>query len=622
LTEARGAVFVSHASEDADAARRLCESLRAAGIEVWLDQSELRGGDTWDTMIRGQIRGCTLFLALISTHTRARSEGYFRLEWKLAIDRSYHIASDRPFLLPVAIDETCEADARVPDRFREVQWTYAPRGEVAQGFVDGVRQMLDAAAGISSGGAPAEAGIWSDSLPEKSLAVMPFANLSPDPDNEYFSDGLAEEVLSALSGTPALRVAARSSSFYFKGRATELHEIARRLRVAHIVEGSVRRAGNRVRVTAQLVDVRNGFQLWSERYDREMADVFEIQDEIARAIAGRLKVALLTGTHRPTANMEAYELYLRGQYELHRRTPISTHEAIQHLERCIALDPDYALAHAGLVSCYGLWIAAFPGGSLSLAAAQARAKVATEKAMQLAPELWECNYSRALYSLYFEGNWSEVERYLKRALEINPRAPMVNAHYAALNSVVGREAETIRYVEAACKLDPLAPVVYALGAAGMLILGKFAEAETLARHALGLQPDHGLALSRHALALSGLERHEEAVPVMERAVSIYRTPHFIGMLGLVYARAGRDEDARRLGEELADHAARGETRTLIAQLAIAIGSNDRKGIRTAFAAVAEDAPQIYQIQLACGPFLQPYRSDPEVDRLHRRLYGW
>jgi len=619
MTEARGAVFVSHASEDAEAAHRLCDSLRAAGIEVWLDQSELRGGDAWDTMIRERIRGCALFMALISSHTRARLEGYFRLEWKLAIDRSYHIASERPFLLPVAIDETPESDARVPDRFREVQWTHTPRGEASPEFVERLRRMLDAVGGVIEESAPSKTAVWSDVVPEKSLAVMPFANLSADPENEYFSDGLAEEILNALSGIAQLRVAARTSSFYFKGRNTNLQEIARNLRVAHIVEGSVRRVANRVRVTAKLIDVRNGFQLWSERYERELADVFEIQDEIARAITGRLKVALLSGTRRPTSNMEAYDLYLQGHHLLIQRSLTSFPMAVQYFERCIALDPDYALAHAGLVACYGN----MPfRGSMSHAAAQARAQTAVKKAMELAPELWECNYARALYSLYFEGNWGEAERYFKRALEINPRAPMANAHYATLHSLLRREAETVSHVEAACRLDPLAAMVHALGSFAMLNLDKPAEAEALARHALELQPDHLFALNRHSFALSALGRHDEAVAAMERHVAVLRTPMSVGMLGLVYGRARRPEDAWPLLQELEERAARGEFGFAIGRLALELGCNDSERICMALAAAVAEAAQGLHIKLACGPFIEPYRSDPEIDRLHRKMYGW
>jgi len=616
---ATGAVFLSYASEDGAAAERIAAALRAAGIEVWFDKSELRGGDAWDRQIRKQIHDCALFVPVISASSDARREGYFRREWRLAVERAGDMSERVAFLVPVVIDDTSESRADVPDRFREVQWTRLTAGETPPEFLAGVRRMLAGPAAVTGATAPAEARVSSESAPEKSLAVMPFANLSPDPENEYFSDGLAEEILNALSGLTELRVAARRSSFYFKGRATDPQEIARRLRVAHIVEGSVRRSGNRVRVMAQLVDLRNGFQLWSERYDRELADVFEIQDEIARAIAGRLKVALLTGARRPTANLEAYEQYLQGHHHVNQRTPSSLRAAIQRFERCIALDSEYALAHAALTQCYALsaWWA-----MQSYADARPRAHAAASKAMEIAPELCECNQSQGLYSMAFECNWREAGRHFKRALEINPREPMVHVQHAQLSAVLGREAEAMAHAEAACKLDPLAPVMHAMGSFVMAVLERFAEAEALARQALELQPDHGLALVRHAFAASGLGRHEEAISEMERAVSLYRTPIATGELGLFYGRAGRHEDARRLLQELDDRAARGEFTVSVARLLLELGSNQPERVRDAFTAALADGIPAYIIRMLSGPFLQPYRRDPEVDRLHRKLYGW
>jgi eukaryotic-like serine/threonine-protein kinase len=199
---------------------------------------------------------------------------------------------------------------------------------------------------------------------------------------------------------------------------------------------------------------------------------------------------------------------------------------------------------------------------------------------------------------------------------------MVNAHCAAFHSVVRREAETARYVEAACKLDPLAPIVHAMGSFAMATLGKFAEGEALARHALELQPDHLWALQRHGFALSGLERHEEAVATLEAVVARSRTPIFTGVLGLAYARASRHEEARRLLQELEDRAARGEFSVGIARLALELGSNDCERVRAAFTTALADGAGAYHIKVACGPFIEPYRSDPEVDRVHRKLYGW
>src|SRR5215471_7137741 len=189
---------------------------------------------------------------------------------------------------------------------------------------------------------------------ERSIAVLPFTSLSSDQENEYFGDGLAEEILNALSHIPELHVAARSSAFSFKNKGVSVSEIAERLRVATVLEGSVRRAADRLRITVQLVDAKTGYHLWSERYDRRLSDVFEIQDEIAGAIAQRLRVTLGSVDTRATANVEAYELYLRGRYQWHQRSPTTMRTAIKDFEQSSKLDPNNALAFAGLADCYAI----------------------------------------------------------------------------------------------------------------------------------------------------------------------------------------------------------------------------------------------------------------------------
>ena len=327
------AVFLSYASDDAEIAERICASLRAAGIEVWFDQNALRSGDAWDQKIRREIRDCTLFIPIVSRSTQARSEGYFRLEWHLADQRSHLIARSRAFLLPVCIDSTSEADAEVPDSFTSVQWTRLPDGNVPPAFAERVARLLAqddhtppprprpasfqtvtgsgslpgrpvrtrlgllllaalAATGISYVAmnrllpgrhelAPAPTSVpvatidaaARSTIPEKSIAVLPFADMSERKDQEYLSDGMTEEIIDLLVKVPELRVPARTSSFYFKGKSEDISTIARRLAVAHILEGSVRKSGNRLRVTAQLVRADTGYQLWSETYDRDLKDV-------------------------------------------------------------------------------------------------------------------------------------------------------------------------------------------------------------------------------------------------------------------------------------------------------------------------------------------------------------
>ena len=416
MTEPSHAVFLSYASQDAQAARRICEALRAAGIEVWFDQSELRGGDAWDRQIRGQIRDCGLFAPIISQHTHARLEGYFRREWRLAIERAGDMAESKAFLVPIVIDGTSERDPSVPEKFRELQWTRLPDGEVQSAFIQRVQQLLSslgrdalpnpspmlgrvspsmqttvstrphggtkralllAAAVVISGtlayfaieefwmskhralppaAMPAGSAPAAFAPPPHSIAVLPFVNMSGDKDQEYFSDGLSEELLNSLARINELQVAARTSSFYFKGEHADLATIAHKLNVASVLEGSVRRSGHTVRVTAQLNNAVTGFHLWSQTYDRDLGDVLKLQTEIADAVTTALKITLLGGAAEKvqlggTQNPAAFDAYLRG-LRLARMPPggqaaiDECREPVDAFSEAIARDPNYALAYA------------------------------------------------------------------------------------------------------------------------------------------------------------------------------------------------------------------------------------------------------------------------------------
>ncbi len=452
-----------------------------------------------------------------------------------------------------------------------------------------------------------------------SVAVLPFQNLSADPENEYFSEGLAEEILNALSQVEGLNVAARTSSFYFKGRATDMSEIAGKLRVANVLEGSVRRSGNRVRVTVQLVDVKNGFHLWSERYDRQMEDIFEVQDEIARAITEKLKVTLGGGAKRPTKNVEAYELYLKGLYHWHQRSPSTLRVAMQCFEQAIKLDPQYALAYAGLADCYGIlrfygWVSAEDG--------RPPAHAAMTQAVKLAPSLGEVNFSRAFYAFYFERAWREAGPHFERAVAINPRSSLAQVYFALFLTAAGRMEEAVKHATLASQLDPLSPIVHCLESSTLLSMGRFAEAERLARKALELQPDYLFGRWVRGLALSGLGRNEEAIESLDRAATLSRAPIFVGLLGFGYGRAGRMEDANRLLRELEDRGSRGEYVPAFAPLTIYLGQGDVSAIRRTLAnAIEETAPPL-TLRVTCGQFLEEFRSDPEIDRLHVEMFGW
>jgi len=295
-----GAVFLSYASQDVEAAQRICDALRATGIEVWFDKNEPRGGEAWDRHITRQIKECALFVPVISAHTDGRSEGYFRREWRVAVERMRDMADDQAFLLPVVIDSTGEDVARVPDRFREFQWLRLPGGETAPAAINRIRRLLSPAEPLSTArqagthsvreahGAhgrkkprwlrPALFGLAlavlgggyvalnrfvlskhptpvTVAIGDKSIAVLPFADLSEKHDQEYFADGMAEEILNILAKVPQLTVIGRTSSFQFKGRTEDLRTIGERLGAAYVVEGSVRKAGPRIRVTTQLLNL-------------------------------------------------------------------------------------------------------------------------------------------------------------------------------------------------------------------------------------------------------------------------------------------------------------------------------------------------------------------------------
>jgi TolB-like protein/Tfp pilus assembly protein PilF len=508
MSEPSRAVFLSYASQDAEAARRICEALRAAGIEVWFDQSELRGGDVWDHKIRQQIHDCGLFMPIISAHTDARTEGYFRLEWKLAVDRSHLMADDAAFLVPVVIDATPDATARVPDKFRMVQWTRLPAGETPAAFPQRVSALLAGTAKPAA--APAAAGplrptpeksrpgrrmaiaalalvvmlalAWlswrgvtrapgatvqkaaapaASKIPEHSIAVLPFADLSARKDQEYFSDGLAEELLNLLSKVPGLQVAARTSAFSFKGHAVDVPTIGRQLMVAHVLEGSVRKVGNHLRVTAQLERADNGYQIWSETYDRELGDVFKIQDDISAAVVKALKVSLL-GAAAPrsttTQTPDAYLVFLQGRAKMATERLADMKEAAADFARVIKLDPNYGPAYVELAAAK-LRLAEFEltdKRQATFDAASEESKLLLEQALALDPRNAQAYIERGHLRAF--SDLAGAEKDYRRGIELNPNSAR---GYGALATLLyedpRRRDEALAMITRAHQLDPLEP---------------------------------------------------------------------------------------------------------------------------------------------------------------------
>jgi TolB-like protein/DNA-binding winged helix-turn-helix (wHTH) protein len=451
---------------------------------------------------------------------------------------------------------------------------------------------------------------------EKSIAVLPFTNLSSDPENEYFGDGLAEDILNALSHIPELHVAARSSTFTFKNKGLSVSEIAERLHVATVLEGSVRRAADRLRITVQLLDAETGFHLWSERFDRRLSDVFEIQDEIAGAIAERLKVTLQSVDTRPTANVEAYELYLRGRYEWHQRLPTTLRTAIKNFEQSIKLDPNNALAFAGLADCYS--ILAFYGW-MPTGEARRPAYEALQSAVTIAPNMWETNYARGMHIIAFDRTWRSALPHFQTAVALNPRSALAHTYFAVNLAMAGRTEEAIAQAELGRRIDPLAPFAHAQAAVAFAVLGRLEAAESAARHAIELQSDFLPALWALGGILCRLERSEEAIAYFEKAVQISRAPCFVGWLGCGLARAGRAADAHRLLSELDERGSRGEFIPPLARLQIHIGLGDVAAILATLVAAIE--LWTHPLALRFVMDVQSFRTDPEIDRLYVDLFG-
>jgi TolB-like protein len=506
MSEPSRAVFLSYASQDAEAARRICEALRSAGIEVWFDQSELRGGDVWDQKIRQQIHDCGLFIPIISTHTDARSEGYFRLEWKLAVDRSHLMADDAPFLLPVVIDDTADAGARVPEKFRSVQWTRLPAGQTPSAFPQQVSALLAGGAPVArTHVGPVEAATtpWSvvrrwravgallvvaiaafawrsmtrapsvtpapqkfvaapaSVIPEHSIAVLPFADMSARKDQEYFSDGLSEALLNLLSKVPGMQVAARTSAFSFRGHAVDVTAIGRQLKVASVLEGSVSRVGSHLRVTAQLERTDNGYQIWSETYDRELGDVFKIQDDIAAAVVKALRVSLL-GAAAPrspgTRNSAAYLVFLQGRAKMATQRLADTQEAAADFARTLQLDPNYAPAYVELASAK-LQLAEFDFRSDRMAAFESagnEGKLLIEQALALDPNDAQAYVVRGYLRAFRDR--ASAEQDFRRGIELNPNSARgYEALATLLYDDLERRDEVLAMLTRAHQLDPLEP---------------------------------------------------------------------------------------------------------------------------------------------------------------------
>ena len=516
-----------------------------------------------------------------------------------AIETPAPVRTHRP-TVPVAVERALErALAKSPaERFPTM--------------ADFIAALTDPVPDVTAAGIPG-----SDA---RAIAVLPFINASADPDNEYFSDGMTEELITALTKVEGLHVASRTSVFAVKGAREDVRTLGARLNVSAVLEGSVRRAGNRLRITARLTGVGDGRTLWSERYDRELADVFAIQDEIARTIVDTLRSTLLEDLGdlvpvRYTANIKAYNLYLKGRYSWNRRTQSAITEGIRHFEAAIAEDAGYALAYTGLADSYALQID-YRGSPVQEGLERARAEA--ERALALDETLAEAHTSLAWVVFIYDWDWPLADRHFRRALELNPRYSVARQWYAWLQVAMGQTELALAEGRRAIALDPAS--VSIRRSMGWL-------------HYYARQPEQALEHLRRALAMNPTaeENHrllglaylqsgqwDAAAAAFREAIALSDSPALaVAGLGAVAAGRGRPDEARAVLADLAKMAEAGYVSPVaFVMVYAALGDAD-----SAFDWLdrAVDERRGWLVYLNVEPMLDPLRGDPRFRRLLQRM---
>jgi eukaryotic-like serine/threonine-protein kinase len=583
-------------STDTATARALSQDGQVVGTLPYMSPEQISGLSLDQ---RTDVFSLGTLLYEMATGTRP-----FRADSPMALVSAILTATPRPVRemrpdFPTEISRLVEACLRkdVAERLQSASELHAA-----------LRRLADASSGVaSSGGQTARPRAGSG----PSIAVLPFTSLSADPEDAFFADGTAEEVINALGRLPELKVAARTSSFSFKGRQEDLRTIGEKLGVRTILEGSVRRSGKRLRITAQLVDASSGYHLWSERYDRELVDVFDIQEEIARSIAARLTATLAAGSdevlvRQGTSDIEAFRLYTQGRALFDRRTESGMRRAVPCFQHAIERDLNYALAWAGLADTlvmledYGL----VESGSLIPSA-----RDAIEKALRLDPDLAEAHASLGILHTLLRDGPAAVEA-LERAVQLRPSYAGAHNWLAWIHMVLGNRVEALRRGERAVELNPLAPEPLSNLTLAQIGNGLADKGLRTAQRAIEIQPDFESTSFYAALALYHLGRFDEAVPILER-ISVTWAPNApTGLLGLTEAARGHTGPARDHLAQLeaaGDYAASGLIHAALGEVEEAFGAFRRVTRWDYWASLS--------VLNFFGAVLAPLRADPRYRAL-------
>ena len=507
--------------------------------------------------------------------------------------------------VPEAVDTAVtRALARTPvDRF-----------PTAADFAEALR-LISREAGSGAHRAPADS--QKSAAAPKAIAVLPLANMSADPENEYFSDGMTEEIINALAKVPGLQVASRTSCFAFKGKEVEIRQVGEKLGVGSVLEGSVRKVGNRIRITAQLINVESGYHLWSESYDRQLEDVFAIQDEISRAIVEALKLRLGSDTDQlvvPTKNLDAYNLYLKGRFFFYRFTESGLRKSLEFFQHVLLQEPGYARAYAGIADCWcelaDDWVApddAYP-----------KAKAAATTALRLDPELVEAMTSLGKVLCWYEWDFAGAERHLRRAVTLNPNYTEAHWTFGSVLPAVGSLGEAIGEMRKALTLDPLHPHHSRWLGRFLLYAKDYPAAIAQGNKTLELHADYFHAYLDIGSAWLAQGKPEEALEWYRRGQGLQTSvraydPLIVRALAALERRDEAEAIMTRLEGESKQHYIRSE---ILAMGYAAMGDLDPAFACLERAFHARSAGLIY---LHLDPGYEPLRGDARYAELVRRI---
>lgn len=389
---------------------------------------------------------------------------------------------------------------------------------------------------------------------ENSIVILPFEDMSPDRDNEYFCDGITEEIINALTKIENIHVVARTSAFAFKGQNIDVREIGNKLGVRTLLEGSVRKSGNQLRITAQLINIKNGYHLWSESYDRELADIFKIQDEISMQIVNKLKVSIKPGEEsmlgrRYTGNLDAYNLYLKGRYFWNRLTEEGLHKSLNFFRQAIQVDADYALAYSGISDAYCrlAWYSySSPQESFP------KAKEAAERALDLDQSLPEAYASLGFVSMCFDRDYEKAFNQIEKAIELDPGFAGAHTYYSICLAITGKHEEAIREGKKALELDPLTPMMQVNLAGRYYYARKYELCVESVKKTLEMDPGFEIAHYYLAYFYNQMNMHREAKDEIQRVIGFFgrKNPQFLAALAIILAYSGDTKGAEKVIDEI------------------------------------------------------------------------